>query len=91
MCNEYRRAVALGDIAAGFEQLRIPLRFPEGAPNLQALDSIRITDPSAIVRASEEAPGAAELVQRRWSWPGPGGNLCSTSDRTAGSSRAGAA
>jgi putative SOS response-associated peptidase YedK len=73
MCNEYRRAVALGEIADGFAQLRIPLRFPEGAPNLAALDSIRITDPTAIVRASATEPGAAELVQRRWSWPGPGG------------------
>ncbi|HEY9555046.1 hypothetical protein [Allosphingosinicella sp.] len=27
----------------------------------------------AIVRASGETPGAAELVVRRWSWPGPGG------------------
>ena len=73
MCNEHRRAVALGEIATDFAQLRIPLRFPEGAPNLQALDSIRITDPTAIVRAARDEPGAAELVQRRWSWPGPGG------------------
>ncbi len=73
MCNEHRRAVALGEIADDFAQLRIPLRFPEGAPNLQALDSIRITDPTAIIRASGEEAGAAELVQRRWSWPGPHG------------------
>ncbi|HEX8443406.1 MAG TPA: SOS response-associated peptidase family protein [Allosphingosinicella sp.] len=73
MCNEHRRAVALGEIATDFSQLRIPLRFPEGAPNLQALESIRITDPTAIVRAAADEPGAAELVQRRWSWPGPGG------------------
>ncbi len=73
MCNEHRRAVALGEIATDFAQLRIPLRFPEGRPNLQALDSIRITDPTAIVRASAEEPGAAELVQRRWSWPGAHG------------------
>jgi putative SOS response-associated peptidase YedK len=25
------------------------------------------------VRAAADEPGAAELVQRRWSWPGPGG------------------
>ncbi len=73
MCNEHRRAVALGQIALDFSELKIPLRFPEGRPNLAALDSIRITDPTAIIRASSEEPGAAELVQRRWSWPGPGG------------------
>ena len=72
MCNEHRRNVELGKISDAFAQLRIPLRFPEGAPNLAPLESIRITDPSAIVRwsfAYEER--AAELVQRRWSWPGP--------------------
>jgi putative SOS response-associated peptidase YedK len=73
MCNEHRRAVALGEIADDFAQLRIPLRFPEGAPNLQALESIRITDATAIIRAAADEPGAAELVQRRWSWPGPVG------------------
>jgi len=76
MCNEHRRTVELGRISDAFAQLRIPLRFPEGAPNLASLDSIRITDPTAIVRAAREAgsaAGTAELVQRRWSWPGPTG------------------
>jgi putative SOS response-associated peptidase YedK len=73
MCNEHRRAVALGQITDDWSQTRIPLVFPEGAPNLAPLDSIRITDPTAIIRASASEPGAAELLQRRWSWPGPQG------------------
>lgn len=73
MCNEHRRTVELGRISDAFAQLRIPLRFPEGAPNLAALDSIRITDLSAIARQSRDEADAAELVQRRWSWPGPTG------------------
>jgi len=73
MCNEHRRAVELGRISDAFAQLRIPLRFPEGAPNLAALESIKITDPTAIVRAAREEDEGAELVQRRWSWPGPTG------------------
>jgi putative SOS response-associated peptidase YedK len=87
MCNEQRRRVALGQIREDWSQTRIPLRFPEGLPNLAPLDSIRITDPNAIIRAAAEAPAeaerterqfpgpplAAELVVRRWSWPGPGG------------------
>ncbi len=76
MCNENRRRVALGMVIEGFSQIRIPLRFPEGMPNLAPLDSIRITDRNAIVRAAGEADaeaGAAELVVRRWSWPGPSG------------------
>ena len=73
MCNEHRRNVELGKISDAFAQLRIPLRFPDGAPNLASLDSIRITDPSAIVRWGRDGEDAAELVQRRWSWPGPTG------------------
>jgi putative SOS response-associated peptidase YedK len=73
MCNEQRRRVALGQIRDAFSELRIPLRFPEGLPNLAPLDSIRITDTNAIIRPAADAPGEAELVVRRWSWPGPGG------------------
>ena len=71
MCNEVRRRVALGQIRDAFSDLRIPLRFPEGLPNLAPIESIRITDPAAIVRAAGD--GEAELVVRRWSWPGPNG------------------
>lgn len=73
MCNEVRRTVALGRIREDFSFTRIPLRFPEGLPNLAPLDSIRITDPNAIIRAAMGEAGAAELVVRRWSWAGPGG------------------
>ncbi|HZG47664.1 MAG TPA: SOS response-associated peptidase [Allosphingosinicella sp.] len=73
MCNEHRRRVALGQIRDDFSQIRIPLRFPEGLPNLAPLDSVRITDPNPIIREAADASGEAELVVRRWSWPGPGG------------------
>jgi putative SOS response-associated peptidase YedK len=73
MCNEHRRLVALGQIPEDWSHTRIPLRFPEGLPNLAPLESIRITDPTVIIRMSRGEPGAAELLQRRWSWPGPGG------------------
>jgi putative SOS response-associated peptidase YedK len=69
MCNEVRRRIALGQIRDDFSELRIPLRFPDGLPNLAPLDSIRITDTAAIVKQAAEP----ELVTRRWSWPGPGG------------------
>lgn len=69
MCNEIRRRVALGQVRDDFSHLRIPVHFPEGLPNLAALDSIRITDPAAIVKQGAEPA----LVVRRWSWPGAGG------------------
>lgn len=71
MCNDYRQQVDLASMAEDFAQLKIPLRFPEGAPNLEPRADIRITDVAPIVRSAE--PGSADLVQRRWSWPGPTG------------------
>ena len=71
MCNLYSNKVAPADIVAALEQLSIPLRFPEGVPNFEPRDEIRITDRAPILRWGGE--GAAELVQRRWSWPGAGG------------------
>jgi putative SOS response-associated peptidase YedK len=39
-------------------------------PNLEPREDIRITDRAPILRWAGDA---AELVQRRWSWPGAGG------------------
>lgn len=72
MCNDYRLNVDLDTIANDFSDLKIKIDFPEGAPNIEPRDDIRITDVAPIVRASQ-APRVAELVQRRWSWPGPTG------------------
>jgi putative SOS response-associated peptidase YedK len=73
MCSDYPLRKDLDSIERGFSALGIPLRFPEGRPNLEPRDDIRLTDRAPIIRASAAEPGAAELVQRRWSWPGPGG------------------
>ncbi|PZN94243.1 MAG: DUF159 family protein [Alphaproteobacteria bacterium] len=71
MCNEVARRIALGIIREDFSQLKIVLRFSEGLPNLAAIDSIRITDTTAIIRAAPD--NEADMVQRRWSWPSPNG------------------
>lgn len=71
MCNDYRSRVDLDTIRQDFSDIKVRIRFPEAIPNLQPRDDIRITDIGAIVRAAPGEPGAADLVQRRWSWPGP--------------------
>jgi putative SOS response-associated peptidase YedK len=68
MCNDYR---LLERVPA--EDLFPALLYPEGIPNFEPREDIRITDRAPILRAATGAPGAIELVQRRWSWPGPGG------------------
>lgn len=73
MCNEAARRISLNQLREDWSELKIPLRFPEGIPNMAPLESIRITDASVIIRAAGDAPGEAELVTRRWSWPAPSG------------------
>jgi putative SOS response-associated peptidase YedK len=72
MCNLYTQTKSVDEVASIFRSLQIPLRLPEGAPNLAPRD-IAITDAGAIIRAASDDPNACDLVVRRWSWPGPGG------------------
>ena len=67
MCNTYRNRIPLQAYREAFADLQTR----GGAPNLEPRDSIRITEPAPIVRLDGE--GRPELVQVRWSWPGPGG------------------
>lgn len=71
MCNDYRLEVDAASIIEDFADLKIRLRFPEGMPNIQARADIKITETAPIVRTLER--GGGDLVQRRWSWPGPSG------------------
>lgn len=73
MCNDYRLEVDVASIADDFEDLKIKIKFSEGPPNLAPRADIKITDPGAIVRTAIEGRGTGDLVQRRWSWPGPTG------------------
>lgn len=68
MCNDYR---LLERVPA--ELLFPGVLAPEGIPNFEPRADIRITDRAPILRAATGQEGAVELVQRRWSWPGPGG------------------
>src|SRR5919199_4273946 len=70
MCNEAARRIELGLLRDDFSQTGIPLVFPEGLPNMAPLDRFRITDRTVIIRGDVSG---AELVTRRWSWPGAGG------------------
>ena len=71
MCNLYRIEKSPDAIRRLFADVQIPLEFPEGIPNFQPRD-VRITEKAPIVRFNAER-GVAQLVERRWSWPGPGG------------------
>lgn len=55
MCNEVARRIELGLIRQDFAELRIPLRFSEGVPNMAPLPSVRITDRTVIIRAARDS------------------------------------
>ena len=71
MCNLYQLEKSVDAVRRLFAELQIPLTFPEGIPNFQPRD-VRISEQAPIVRWNS-AGAAAELVQRRWSWPAPTG------------------
>lgn len=70
MCNLYRLHNGPDAIALLARAMGGNIGFPEGIPNFQPRD-IRITEQAPILRGS--TAGKAELVQRRWSWPGTNG------------------
>ena len=66
MCNEYRFKTALDRIVEEFSQLRLPIHWAGGSPNLEPRDSIRPTEPGPIVIGT---PDGLELKQLRWGFP----------------------
>lgn len=73
MCNDYRLEVDVASIMEDFDDLKIKIRLPEGTPNVAAREDIMITDVAPIVKGVAGERSTGELVNRRWSWPGPSG------------------
>lgn len=73
MCNDYRLEVDIASIMEDFDDLQINVHVPEGIPNVEPRADIKMTDIAPIVKSVEGVRGAGELVNRRWSWPGPNG------------------
>jgi putative SOS response-associated peptidase YedK len=71
MCNLYRLEKAHAAKAELSRQLGLQLTYPDGIKNFGPRAEIRITDRAPILRRGQA--DEVELVQRRWSWPGPGG------------------
>jgi len=71
MCNLFRLEKPHAAVAHFARELGRTITYPEGIPNWEPLPEIRITDRAPILRLAPS--GEVELVQRRWSWPGPGG------------------
>jgi putative SOS response-associated peptidase YedK len=63
MCNDYGVDLPFSRYVEAFSEIRIPIVFPEAAPNLEPRDEIWPTDRAPVVRA---ATGGARLDELRW-------------------------
>ena len=70
MCNEYRNHKTVRRLIDQCEALNMPLHYPDGIPNVEPTESIRITDRAPILRNGD---GGVQLEMMRWSWTGPKG------------------
>lgn len=88
MCSQYPLKAPLHLIEGLFRQIRIPLVFPEGRPNLEPREQITIGDPAPVVTGGSDE---AALRSMPFGWKGPGGrpvfNFRSEGRRFASSQR----
>ena len=66
MCNNYANDIPFDGYREAFAELKIPVRFPDAAPNLEPRDEIKPTDTAPVIRATEAGP---DFVQLPWGFP----------------------
>lgn len=66
MCNDYGHRVSVEQYIEAFSDLKIPLRFPGGRPNLEPRDDIWPTEAAPVIRRDGDG---ATLSQIRWGFP----------------------
>ena len=67
MCNDFGNKVPYSDYLAAFSQNRIPVKWPNAAPNLEPREDIWPTDPAPVIRRLED--GTNEFSVFRWGFP----------------------
>ncbi len=68
MCNDFGNRVPYSTYVEEFAEVRIPVRFPEAAPNLEPRDDIWPTEIAPVIRQTDEG---IEFTQLRWGFPPP--------------------
>ncbi|MGE0627582.1 MAG: SOS response-associated peptidase [Hyphomicrobiaceae bacterium] len=63
MCNDYGNRIPYSAYVEAFSEIRIPLKFPTAAPNLEPRDDIWPTENAPLIRRRDDG---VELVQLRW-------------------------
>jgi putative SOS response-associated peptidase YedK len=68
MCNKFGYLWPFAGLKDTFEQLELPFRWPQAAPNLAPLEEINPTDPAPVICGFEDGVRLDEL---RWGFPPP--------------------
>lgn len=66
MCNDYANNIPYDEYRGAFAELKIPVRFPRAAPNLEPRDDIWPTDTAPVIRSTDDGP---EFIQLPWGFP----------------------
>src|ERR1700752_3750428 len=67
MCNDFGNHIPYADYLAAFSQTRIPVKWPDAAPNLEPRDDIWPTDKAPVIRRLED--GSNDFSEIRWGFP----------------------
>jgi putative SOS response-associated peptidase YedK len=67
MCNDYGNKIPYSNYFAAFSEIRIPVKWPEAAPNLEPPDDIWPTDRAPVIRRLED--GTNEFSELRSGFP----------------------
>ncbi len=66
MCNDYGNHIPYSAYLEAFSEIKLPVRFPDAAPNLEPRDDIWPTDTAPVIRAMNDG---VEFGQIRWGFP----------------------
>jgi putative SOS response-associated peptidase YedK len=66
MCNDFGNNIPYTAYLEAFSQIRLPVRFPAAAPNLEPRDDIWPTETAPVIRGMDEG---SEFTQLRWGFP----------------------
>ena len=67
MCNDFGNHIPYTDYLAAFSHTRIPVKWPNAAPNLEPRDDIWPTDRAPVIRRLGD--GTNEFSVLRWGFP----------------------
>jgi len=67
MCNDYGNHIPYDDYLQAFSQTRIPVTWPNAAPNLATREDIWPTETAPVFARREN--GETEFAQMRWGFP----------------------